>query len=149
MSVTPYAPTLEMLSDATDKLRLYGIEPKLAIIPTSEFQSTLMLQAPLHPLKLYTLASKHDLFDLASSISPYLLSFPIETLTDAAASSIGPIYLSRLFTLQCRRLDTLKRLLATGPHIHPPTPSCDFYAQGSVAKAWSLASAYLIWQARP
>ncbi|KAL0563600.1 hypothetical protein V5O48_018464, partial [Marasmius crinis-equi] len=149
ISVTPFAPTLEMLSSAMERLRLYGIEPKTAIPSCSAFQSTLMLHAPVHPLELYTLASKYDLFGLARATSPYLLSLPLENITNAVAESIGPLYLLRLFSLQRNLLAALKHVLARKPLLHPSTPSCDALGQESVAKAWTLASAYLIWQARP
>ena len=110
MSVTPYAPTFDMLSESLDRLPTYGIDPRIAISSSSAFHSTLMIHAPANPLKLYTLASKHDCFDLAASTSPFLLSHRVESMTDVTAGSIGPVYLSRLFSLQWKRMRALRQV---------------------------------------
>ncbi|KAL0572742.1 hypothetical protein V5O48_009222 [Marasmius crinis-equi] len=149
ISVTRFSPTFEMLSEAVYHLERYGIIPKVEITPTSALHATLMLYAPSHPLALYTLASKYDIFSLASSTSPHLLSLSLDKITDAMAEAMGPVYLARLLGLQQRRMDTLKELLSKQPPLHSPTRSCDSNAQKSVTKAWTLASAYLVWEARP
>ena len=45
--------------------------------------------------------------------------------------------------------DQLKRLLVVPPPPHAPTQICDFTEQKAVTRAWSLATAYLTWEARP
>ncbi|KAK1227884.1 hypothetical protein PQX77_009094 [Marasmius sp. AFHP31] len=111
LSVDPYAPTFEMLSQAFNRLPTYGIEPKTAATSLSAFHSTLMTHAPTNPIELYILASKHDCFDLAVSVSPFLLSYRVENMTDTTAEKIGPVYLARLFSLQCKRLAALRETI--------------------------------------
>ncbi|KAJ8080333.1 hypothetical protein PM082_017166 [Marasmius tenuissimus] len=149
LSVDPYAPTFEMLSQALDRLPIYGIEPKIATTSLSAFHSTLMTHAPTTPIELYILASKHDCFDLAASVSPFLLSYRVENMTDTTAKSIGPVYLARLFSLQRKRLAALGEIMSTQPHSHLPTRMCNVKGERMVARAWTLASAYLLWEGRP
>ncbi|KAK1227885.1 hypothetical protein PQX77_009095 [Marasmius sp. AFHP31] len=111
MSVTPYAPTFDMLSEALDRLTVYGIEPKVALASTSALHSTFMMHAPLNPIALYALASKHDCYELAASTSTFLLSHRVENMTDVTARNIGPVYLARLFSLQWMRLTALRQAL--------------------------------------
>ncbi|KAG7097019.1 hypothetical protein E1B28_004412 [Marasmius oreades] len=149
MSCAHYCPSFETLSTAVDRLPSYGIQPKAHITPSTPLYTVLLSHAPLCPLELYTFASKHDLFDLAVSTSPHLLSLPLFTITDEIATEIGPKYLRRLFFLHIGRSDALKRLLLPPPHPHAPTSHCDFTDQKTLTRAWALASAYLAWDARP
>ncbi|KAL0577717.1 hypothetical protein V5O48_004266 [Marasmius crinis-equi] len=149
MSCAHYSPSFETLSDAVNRLPSYGIQPLAHITTSSPFHAILLSYAPLRPLDLYTLAAKHDLFDLAASTSPHLLSLSLSTITDEIASDIGPKYLRRLFFLHIGRSDALKRLLLPPPNPHAPTPFCDFTDQKTLTRAWALASAYLAWDARP
>ncbi|KAF5370046.1 hypothetical protein D9758_001104 [Tetrapyrgos nigripes] len=149
MSCAHYSPSFEVLTTAVNLLDEYGIDPKSQITPSSPLYTLLLSHAPLFPLDVYTLASKYDLFDLAVSTSPHLLSFPLSSLTDEMAVNIGPKYLRRLFFLHIGRSDALKRLLLQPPHPHAPTPWCDFTDQKTLTRAWALASAYLAWDARP
>ncbi|KAJ8081785.1 hypothetical protein PM082_007631 [Marasmius tenuissimus] len=144
-----FAPSFEMLSYAVARLQFYGILPKIEITSNSAFHATLMLYAPVHPLQLYALASKYDLSDLVACTSMHLLSFPLDQITDKVAEEIDPVYLARLLTLQRRRMKALTQFMCVSPLLHQPTPSCDIDAQKSVIKAWTFASAYLIWNAKP
>ncbi|KAL0058229.1 hypothetical protein AAF712_015096 [Marasmius tenuissimus] len=119
LSVDPYAPTFEMLSQALNRLPIYGIEPKIATTSLSAFHSTLMTHAPTTPIELYILASKHDCLDLAASVSPFLFSYRVENMTDTTAKSIGPVYLARLFSLQRKRLAALGEILRPAKLILP------------------------------
>ncbi len=99
---------------------------------------------PLSPLKVYVVASRHDLADLAAAASSHLLSFKIATMSDEMAQLINPIYLKRLFDLQTTRINALKRALSIPPAHHPATPACDFIAQRSLTRAWAFCAAYLV-----
>lgn len=149
MSCAHYSPSFECLSSAVDRMMFYGMQPKSQITPSSPLYSLLLSHAPLCPLDLYTLASKHDLNDLAVSTSPHLLSLPLHNISDEIAEGMGPKYLRRLFFLHIGRSDALKRLLLSPPNPHAPTPFCDFSDQKTITRAWALASAYLAWDARP
>ncbi|PFH51464.1 hypothetical protein AMATHDRAFT_75003 [Amanita thiersii Skay4041] len=149
ISCVHYSPPFPLLVNAVDRLPVYGVNPKIRIVPSSPLYSLLLSHAPLFPLELYALASAHDLYDLAVATSSHLLSFQLATLTDEMAARIGPVYLKRLFFLHFGRSDALKRVLLPPPHPHPPTPWCDFTEQKKLTRAWALASAYLAWDARP
>ncbi|THV08616.1 hypothetical protein K435DRAFT_814998 [Dendrothele bispora CBS 962.96] len=149
MSCAHYSPPFEVLVMAVNSFHDYGIEPRSRIVPSTPLYTLLLSHAPLFPLDVYTLASKYDLYDLAVSTSPHLLSFQLSSLTDEIAVGIGPKYLKRLFFLHIGRSDALKRLLLQPPHPHAPTPWCDFTDQKTLTRAWALASAYLAWDARP
>ncbi|KAF5393785.1 hypothetical protein D9757_000077 [Collybiopsis confluens] len=145
MSCNHYSPSFETLSTAVNQLPLYGTPPKTRITPNTPLHALLLSHAPLFPLDVYTLAARHDMYELAVSASPHLLSFQLSNLTDEMAEAIGPKYLRRMFFLHIGRSDALKR----PPHPHAPTPFCDFTDQKTLTRAWALASAYLAWDARP
>jgi hypothetical protein len=149
MSCSHYSPSFETLSNSVNQLSVYGINPKGRITPNTPMHALLLSHAPLFPLDVYTLAAKYDLYELAVSTSPHLLSFPLSALTDEMAEAMGPKYLRRMFFLHIGRSDALKRLLLQPPHPHAPTPFCDFTDQKTLTRAWALASAYLAWDARP
>ncbi|KAJ4487653.1 hypothetical protein J3R30DRAFT_3430155 [Lentinula aciculospora] len=137
--------SFEDLSNAVDQLPVYGVPSKAYIYEDTHLYKMLLSFAPIFPLKVYILAAKHDLEDLAVSTSSHLLSFDLSTLSDETAEAIGSEYLRRLFFLHIGRLDALKRLLLWPPNSHSPTASCD----AALTRAWALASAYLAWDSRP
>ncbi|KAH9948654.1 hypothetical protein B0H21DRAFT_707597 [Amylocystis lapponica] len=149
MSCSHYSPSPDTLIAAVDTLVKYGIHIKAHIAPGTPLYSIILAQAPLAPMPMYALAAKHDLYELAVPISAHLLSFTLSALTDEQAAQMGSTYLRRLFFLHLGRIDALKRLLLEPPHLHPPTPTCDFVEQKKLTRAWALATAYLAWDARP
>ncbi len=149
MSCTHYSPPFPALISAVNRLPVYGISPKLRIVPSTPIFSLLLSHAPLFPIELYAIAASHDLYDLAVSTSSHLLSFSLATITDEMAEKIGPVYLKRLFFLHFGRSDALKRVLLPPPNPHAPTTLCDLAEQKKLTRAWALASAYLAWDARP
>lgn len=149
LSCAQYSPSFDVLSAAVEALKVYGVSLPKVLSPPSPLHNILLAHAPTSPLELYALAGSHDLYDLAVSTSPHLLSFSLPSLTDDMARKIGPVYLKKLFFLHLGRADALKRLLLPPPHPHAPTPACDFVEQKKLTRAWALASAYLAWDARP
>ncbi|TDL29985.1 hypothetical protein BD410DRAFT_48973 [Rickenella mellea] len=149
MSCSHYSPTIDDLAAAVEAMGVYGIPLRSHITSSSPLFSTLVSHAPTSPLEVYSLAAMYDIYDLAVSASPHLLSFSLSSLTDDMARRIGPVYLKRLFFLHLGRTDALKRLLLPPPHPHAPTQNCDFLEQKKLTRAWALASAYLTWDARP
>ncbi|OJT09044.1 hypothetical protein TRAPUB_69 [Trametes pubescens] len=149
LSCAHYHPGIDTLIVAVDAMPTYGLRPSVHIAPSTPLYSLILSQAPVQPINAYALAAAHDLYDLAVPVSSHLLSFVLHTLTDEAATRIGPVYLKRLFFLHLGRLEALKRLLLPPPHPHSPTADCDFTEQKKLTRAWALASAYLAWDARP
>ncbi|EIW80428.1 hypothetical protein CONPUDRAFT_56935 [Coniophora puteana RWD-64-598 SS2] len=149
VSCSQYAPAFESLSAAVGALDKYGYSLSQLVAPSTPLYTLLLSHAPLYPIEVYTLASRHDIFDLAVPTSAHLLSFSLPSLSEDAATRMGPKYLKRLFFLHLGRTDALKRVLLSPPHPHPPTSNCSFDNQKGLTRAWALASAYLVWDARP
>ncbi|PBK71237.1 hypothetical protein ARMSODRAFT_994760 [Armillaria solidipes] len=136
--------SIDTLMAAVNLFPKYGLEPKKFVSPSSPLFKDIRYKMPLSPLKVYVVASRHDLADLAAAASSHLLSFKIATMSNEMAQLINPIYLKRLFDLQTTRIDTLKRALSIPPAHHPATPACDFIAQKSLTRAWAFCAAYLV-----
>ncbi|KIK62710.1 hypothetical protein GYMLUDRAFT_197821 [Collybiopsis luxurians FD-317 M1] len=144
-----YSPSMETLSSSVDRLSFYGVQAKKHIVAKTPLYSLLLSYAPLFPIEVYTLAAKHDLLDLAIAVSSHLLSFNVFSLTTEIGEQMGAIYLRKLFFLLIGRNEALKRLLSQPLLPHVPTDNCSFHDQRSLSRAWSLASAYIAWDARP
>lgn len=144
-----YAPSFETLSGTLDMLMRYGIPPARMVLPPTPLYALLLSHAPLRPIDTYALAAAHSLEDLAVAVSAHLLSFSLPTLTDELAARIGAHYLKRLFLLHHNRLTALKQLLLQPPAAHVDTPACGGSEQRRLTRAWALAAAHLVWDARP
>ncbi|KAF9066482.1 hypothetical protein BDP27DRAFT_1365648 [Rhodocollybia butyracea] len=155
-------PTLTELSTAIGQLPLYGVHPRSHINADSQMYALLIARAPFAPLDVYALAAKHDLRDLAVATSPHLLSLRLPTITEDIAQEIGPNYLRKLFFLHGKYAKCMILMLVLGadrrshekillhpPKSHTPTSSCGFTNEQALTRAWALASAQLVWDARP
>ncbi|KAH9857324.1 hypothetical protein C2E23DRAFT_807526 [Lenzites betulinus] len=149
LSCAQYLPELDVLVAAVDALPIYGLAAKKHIAPSGALYRLILAQAPAQPLKVYALASRHDLYELAKPASSHLLTVPLDTISDDLASTIDAVYLKRLFALHMGRLAVLKGLLLPAPYPHPATEECNFTEQRKLARAWSLTASYLAWQSRP
>ena len=147
-SPAAHSPDIETIIRAVDRMPPWSIWPKDLLTPSNSLYELLLSYAPLRPLEIYALASYHGLEDLAINVSPYLLSYDLSTITDETAKRIGPVYLKKLMLLHINRSTDLKAILLLPPHPHPPVKTCDFEDQKKLTRAWALASAYLIWDAR-
>lgn len=134
---------------AVDRLPSYGVQPKGIITPSHPLYDLILSLSPLHPLPIYALAARHELESLAVKCSSRLLSFPLDRLSDENASSIGPVYLKRLFLLHHHRRQKLGEQLLQQFYPHPVTPPCDFFNQQSVSRAWTLTAASFLLDLRP
>jgi len=143
------SPPFNVVVNAVDSMPTYGIDPKSTIVPSTPLFTLLLSQAPLFPIELFALAAHYDIFDLAVAASSHLLAFPPSRLSDQVVDRMGALYLKRLFFLHSGRVEAFKRVLGPPPHLHPPTPSCDFHLQKGLTRAWALATAPLAWDARP
>ncbi|KAI0630873.1 hypothetical protein C8Q77DRAFT_232290 [Trametes polyzona] len=143
ISCASYSPSLDTLVASVDAMPTYGLAPKTHVAPSTVLHGLLLAQAPAQPLTVYALASRHDLYEVASPVSSHLLSVPLHALSDDVVGRIDSVYLKRLFLLHLERLAALKALLLPPPHPHPATAHCDFDEQKKVARAWTLAASYL------
>ncbi|KAG2009841.1 hypothetical protein CC2G_012723 [Coprinopsis cinerea AmutBmut pab1-1] len=143
------SPTLGQLVEAVDCMPKYGIVPSDLIIPQTALYTLLLSHAPHSPVEIYALASHHNITALAEAASSHLLAFPCSNISDQQALKMGPVYLMRLLLLQHARVATLKELLTLPPQFHPETKQCKIVDQKKMIRAWALASASLIWEARP
>ncbi|TFK38817.1 hypothetical protein BDQ12DRAFT_683413 [Crucibulum laeve] len=144
-----HSPSIATLEAAVDRMPAYGITPKSHIVPSTPLYHLLLSQAPLFPMKIYALAARHDLYDLAVNGSSHLLSQDLSEITDTLAQQLGAVYLKRLMTLHMERIESLRRILIQPPHPHAPTKECNFDDQKNLTRAWALVAAYLAWDARP
>ncbi|KIK61878.1 hypothetical protein GYMLUDRAFT_42289 [Collybiopsis luxurians FD-317 M1] len=144
-----YTPSFDTISKAVNRLSFYGIQAETYIIAKTPLHNLILSFAPILPIEVYILAAKHNLLDLAIPASSHLLSFDLSTLTEEKAEAMGAKYLRKLFFLHIGRSNALKRLLLKPPLPHPPTASCSFDDQKCLTRAWALASAYLVLDARP
>jgi len=145
----PDSPPLEALIAAAKRFRVYGLSPRLYIVPSKPLYKLFLSYAPLFPLEVYAVAASFDLYDLAAAASSYLLSFSLATLSDEMAQRIGSVYLNRLVNLHMTRMQALKALILAQPHPHPEIVSCSFAEQKSLVRAWTMVAAPLAWEASP
>ncbi|KAI5892514.1 uncharacterized protein SCHCODRAFT_02503242 [Schizophyllum commune H4-8] len=149
MSPARFTPSPTTLIAALERLPAYGLAITQYATPPRPLYHAMLMQAPLAPLAVYTAAARYGLEDLAVAMSPHLLSLSLSSVTDEQAEAMGAVYLGRLFLLHKKRMDALRDVLAAEPYPHPETPDCSFVDQKAVARAWQLASAYLVSKGRP
>ncbi|KIK62797.1 hypothetical protein GYMLUDRAFT_41688 [Collybiopsis luxurians FD-317 M1] len=148
ISCSPYVPPLDVLSEAIDRLALYGLHAHCLIQTGTPFYASILAHVPFSPMDVYILAAKHRLHELAVSASSHLISFSLSKITDRMAEEMGPEYLRKLFFLHLGRSSALKELLLEPPRLHAVNHFCSRTDQRSLTRAWALASAYLAWDAR-
>ncbi|KAF5337993.1 hypothetical protein D9758_014333 [Tetrapyrgos nigripes] len=146
---TQYQTPLTSIISAIDHLPKYGYIPKSLLTSRSFLYKVLLFYTPLYPLRLYLLCGKHDLYELAVAVSSNTLSTDLSSLTDDDAERMGSVYLGRLFRLHRSRIATLKASLMPPPALHNPTKECGFENQRVLSSAWMMATAYLLWSAKP
>ncbi|EKM51634.1 uncharacterized protein PHACADRAFT_199137 [Phanerochaete carnosa HHB-10118-sp] len=149
LSCAPYAPTNGDLITAVDTFPRYGFSVHTHVAPSTAFFQVLLSRVHTDPLEFYALAGHHDLYALASCASAHLLGLKVGSIPVEVVERMGPVYLNRLLSLHQTRLDALKAILAGPPAPHSLTYGCDEESQASLARAWSLVAAYLIWEMRP
>ena len=143
-----YAPSFDTLSNVLPTLIRYGYNLNDIVSPGSEISRLILHHAHHNPLRVYVLAASYSIEHIAVTASRHVGS--LTTVTEAQAVAMGSIYLHRLICLHLNRMEELKRILLVPPQGHPPAASrpCDGTDQ-KVRRAWALATAYLVWEARP
>ncbi|CDO75646.1 hypothetical protein BN946_scf184743.g6 [Trametes cinnabarina] len=149
LSCLHFHPSLETVEAALDALIKYGVPIETYTAPFQPLYQLILSHAPYRPIETYALAGRHQLEDLAVTVSGHLLSFDLSRITDDLAKKMGPVYLKRLFLLHQSRLMALKELLLKPPANHPVTPGCNPNEHGKLTRAWALTTAQLVWDAMP
>ena len=134
--------SLDTLKIAVGRMEKYGLTPSRFVHSTKAVFVELCMHAVQHPMDVFILAAKHDLYQLAQAASSHLLSFNLQAgISDEMADEIGVIYLRSLFLLHMERLDRLKEYLTISPDAHDALETC----MGNSAKhAWVFPAVALI-----
>ncbi|KDR71840.1 hypothetical protein GALMADRAFT_253611 [Galerina marginata CBS 339.88] len=148
-SPAAHSPDIETLVCAVDRMTSYSISPLSLIRPSTPLHDLLLAYAPRHPLEVYALSAHHGLSSLAVTVSSYLLSYDLATITDEMAERIGAVSMHKLLRLHAGRFASLKEILIQPPNPHPPTEECNFEDKRKLTRAWALVTAYLAWDPRP
>ena len=149
MSPIAYRPAVDLIVETLLRLPAYGMEPTTLVSPGTAFYEGLRPCVALAPMRAYIAAASRGVHAIAQLASAHLLSYPMHTLADADAETMGALYLKRLLVLQHSRPGWLRELLARPPDTHPETPECDPAAQQALAKAWGRCTALVAAERRP
>lgn len=151
LSCSALSPTLPALSRAISRMPEYSLTPARVIESDTALYADLMTQyAPIKALELYALAGKHAIEPLAVDVSSHLLGLNLSEITDELATTMGSVYLKRLFFMHKGRVERLKSLLAKPPSLHvDKAADCDFEKQSALRRKWALLVTSLAWDARP
>lgn len=147
-SSADYRPSFDVLVAAVKETVKYGIDAKRYIRTSLPLFELIRFHMPLHPLEVYSLAGHFDLRELAVAASSHLLGYKLSTIAEETTVYMGALYVRRLYELQLTRTEALKKVLILPPEPHPSIPTCSIMDQTSIARAWSLSTAYLIWEGR-
>uniref|UniRef100_D8Q5P7 BTB domain-containing protein n=2 Tax=Schizophyllum commune (strain H4-8 / FGSC 9210) TaxID=578458 RepID=D8Q5P7_SCHCM len=148
-SPIPFTPSCSTLVEVVRRMPTYGLDPQAYVGYGSVLFECIRPYAAVAPMEVYALAAAHDLLALAQVASTYLLSYPLQCITEAQARLIGAAYLERLVRLHRTRLATLHELLRCPPEFHAETAGCSFAAQEDMTRAWDGAVEYVMKHARP
>lgn len=146
MSCQRFGPDLPTIGEAFVSLDKYGIP---APSDSSDVWSLVLHYAQAHPIPAFALAAGRNIDWLCVKISPYTLSVLLDTVTEADALTMGPVYLRRLFLLHLGRRDALKRVIERPPATHHPTPGCTMDDQTDVVRSWDTVVADLVLRPMP
>ncbi|KAI4527061.1 hypothetical protein K525DRAFT_187537 [Schizophyllum commune Loenen D] len=148
-SLIPFTPSFPLLFEVVRRMPTYGLDPQTYVSYGSVVFECLRPYAAVAPIEVYTLAAAHDLLPLAQVASTYLLSYPLQSITEAQARLIGAVYFERLVRLHRTRLATLNELLRCPPEFHAETAGCSFAAQEDLTRAWVGAVGFVMKHANP
>lgn len=149
LSMVEDLPSIEDLTNAVDRLSVYGLDPTDYIKPDMPLFDALLALAPKCAIQVYTLAGHYELHELAVRISPHLLSYSPSDMSDETAVRMGGRYVRLLLRLHMSMVSALKRIILSPPLAHPAGLTCGLETQQELRRAWILAASYLIWEAKP
>ncbi|KAG8888185.1 hypothetical protein FRB98_008203 [Tulasnella sp. 332] len=142
ISCARYAPTYEIIVQALNSLRKYGIV--MSSKQDAEIWTMLLqhaIRSPNLAIGAYAICASHGRDDLCILTSRLTLTLSLDALTEADALTMGPTYLRRLFFLHCGRLEAIKRVIGVPPKPHLATPTCSLPSPQLVANMWEVATA--------
>ena len=148
ISVVKQSPSFDDLETAVNRMPAYGLLPKDYITPSTPLYGLLLSYAPLHPIRVYSLAGHSNMEELAVRASSYLVSYDLFELSDDMAVSMGAVYLHRLMCLHYNLKESLKATLLQPPRLHPPIGACDAIEQNRLSRAWALTASYVAWSSK-
>jgi len=146
-SCVHYSPSFGDLTHAIAALTSYGIPVAACVQPRAPLYEHLLSHASTTPFALFRLASFYKLEDLATATSSHLLGIRLEALSEDDVTHIPPLYLQRLYCLHVERGAALGRIIIGPPQLHT-APQCTA-VQAALGRAWTLASAFVLFVARP
>lgn len=122
--------------------------------PTSEIWEFLLQHAQRErghtAISAYALTASLGMESLAVKLSTHTLGVSLtDSITEADALVMGPVYLRRLFFLHLGRKDALKRVITLPPIAHRVLQGCSLEDQEAVVRAWGVAVAGLLLQNTP
>ena len=144
-SPAAFSPPPETLSEAIARLPAYGLDPQAYVAASTPLFEAMRSHAAISPLRVYTIAAAHDLLALAKLVSGNLLGYPVHAMPDGDSRAMGAVYLRKLHHDRVARSD---ELLAQSQEFHPRTQGCDFRAQKTLAREWSIVANEVMAHAR-
>lgn len=141
-----YEPSLEAIAEAFQSSRVYGLPP-----PPDDHDvwSLLLRYAPTKPLQVYCLGASCGCETVCVRASEHTLGTRPSSVREVEATTMGAVYLRRLFFLHLGRTEALKRILRPKPIGHPVTTTCSAKDQKTVLAAWDRATSVVMLQDLP
>lgn len=143
-----YNPPFGTISKAVKGLKKYGVSLGDYIANGTPLYDLVLGQSPLRPTEAFAIAAEHGLEELATKISPLLLSMQINDLPDQLAAQMGGVYLKRVVRLQNLRRDFF-HICIDPPYPHATTTTCSQEDRQALSRAWMLAVASLVLNSTP
>ncbi|KIO23177.1 hypothetical protein M407DRAFT_215272, partial [Tulasnella calospora MUT 4182] len=144
-----YAPSLDVIAHVLESsYPRYGLQIIGAGDP-SGIGALILKHAPAAPIRAYSLAASQAMEDICVASSEFTFQVTMDTVSEADALRMGPIYLWRLFMLHDNVLETLKKLMALLPSLHQPDESCTWKDQQKLMIAWRETTGSIICKAAP
>lgn len=116
----------------------YGINLPVDVPNDDIWSSVVSYAQHVDPIRAFAIAAHYGMEELCVKISPFTLSTPLNTISEEAALTMGPMYLRRLLLLHMGKRDSLKGLIDKPPRGHAPTTECTTEDQADVGRAWEL-----------
>lgn len=149
MPCVQFSPSLLVLERALERMELaHEMDIHSYTLSLTSLHTALFMHAHLDPVKLYAMAGHFGMENLATAVSPHLLSIDLYSLTDADFERMGPIYTNRLLILQVNRRKALKTILTSFSSGDEHAPQCSIHGQENIQSAWAKSASVFAWDAK-